>query len=126
MASGVATALVKAGLPATSVVAFLEAAATGQPSAFLKVPGITPKIIEVGVAALTQAYAHAFRVTWLATLGFGIPCVIAAMFSRNIDAKLSHDVIRRLGHGFVPGKAKNVNKGSESETRDAKEVKEDL
>lgn len=115
-------AIVAAGLPVTSVKAFLAAAATGKESAFLAVPGISPEIIEAGVVALTQAYAHAFRITWLATLGFGLLAVIAACFSRNLDDKLSHDVIRRLGHGFVPGKSEHTNPHSESENGDAKKV----
>lgn len=126
IAANVPGALIAAGLPASSVELFIKAAGTGDPKAFLKVPGISEKIIEVGVVALTNAYAHAFRITWLATLGFGIPCVIAALFSRDIDAKLSHDVIRRLGHGFVPGKAKQSSTGSDSEVGETKEVLENL
>lgn len=126
IASGVAAALVGAGLPATSIPLFLKAAGTGDLKAFLQVPGINEKIIEVGVTALTKAYAHAFRVTWLATLGFGIPCVLAALFARDIDDKLSHDVVRRLGHGFVPGKAKKNSAGSDSEVGEVKEARESL
>lgn len=97
-------ALIQAGLPASSVEAFLTAASTGMASALEKVPGVNAKIIQAGVVALTDAYAHAFKITWLATISFGGLAVIAACASRDIDSKLSHDVIRRLGHGFVPEK----------------------
>lgn len=109
VAADVVPALANAGLPPSSIPAFLAAAATGSESAFLKVPGINTKIIEVGVAALEGAYAHAFRITWLATLAFGLLSVLAACFSRNLDDKLTHDVVRRLGHGFVPGKETHVD-----------------
>ncbi len=84
--------------------AFLTDLTTGATSALATVPGVTTQIIDVGVVSLTAAYAHAFKITWLATIGFGALSVIAAVFSRDIDDKLSHDVIRRLGHGFVSGK----------------------
>ena len=69
-----------------------------------------------------MAYAHAFRITWLATLGFGIPSVIAALFLRNIDDKLSHDVVRRLGHGFVPGKADESSTTVDSDRADNEKI----
>ena len=73
----------------------------GDVQALKTVPGIDKKIIQVGTVAITGAYANAFRITWLATLGFGLLCFLCACGARDIDDRLTHDVIRRLGHGFV-------------------------
>jgi hypothetical protein len=97
----VVLALVTAGLPRTSVEPYLTAVQAGDVEALKTVPGITPQIIQVGTAAIFGAYANAFRITWLATLGFGLLCFLCACGSRDIDDKLTHDVIRRLGVGFA-------------------------
>jgi hypothetical protein len=99
--NNVVPALVQAGLPTTSVKPYLAAVQAGDVQALEIVPGITKKIVEVGTVAITGAYANAFRITWLATLGFGLLCFLCACGARDIDDKLTHDVIRRLGHGFV-------------------------
>lgn len=98
--NNVAPALVKAGLPLTSVEPFLTAVQAQNQAAVAKVPGVSPTIIEVGIATLTQAYANAFKITWLATISFGALSFIAACLSRDIDYKLSHDVIRKLSVGY--------------------------
>ncbi|KAF7190192.1 Trichothecene efflux pump TRI12 [Pseudocercospora fuligena] len=98
--SNVAPALVEAGLPVTSVEPFLTAVQAQSSAAIAKVPGVSPTIIETGITALTQAYAQSFKITWLATISFGGLAVIAACLSRDIDDKLSHDVIRRLSAGY--------------------------
>ncbi len=97
----VVPALILAGLPKTSVEPYLAAVSAGDVQALETVPGITKKIIEIGTVAITGAYANAFRITWLATLGFGLLFFVCACGARDIDDKLTHDVIRRLGHGFV-------------------------
>ena len=99
--NNVVPALVHAGLPTTSVEPYLTAVQAGDVQALKTVPGVTKKIIEIGTVAITGAYANAFRITWLATLGFGLLCFVCACGARDIDDKLTHDVIRRLGHGFV-------------------------
>ena len=92
--------------------------AEGMPG-LAQLPGISVAQYDAGVQALTAAYAHAFRVTWLATIGFGGASVLVALFSRSIDDKLSHDVVRRLGHGFVRDKSEGreqvVEKGGDGE-----------
>lgn len=105
--SDVPLALAKAGLAPKYIATVTGDLALGDITAVEKIPNITPAIIDAGVAALQGAYAHAFRITWLATIGFGGASVIVALFSRSIDDKLSHDVVRRLGHGFVSEKSKS-------------------
>jgi hypothetical protein len=99
--NNVVPAIVQAGLPKTSVEPYLAAVQAGDVQALETVPGITKRIVEVGTVTITGAYANAFRITWLATLGFGLLCFLCACGARDIDDKLTHDVIRRLGHGFV-------------------------
>lgn len=115
----VGPALVQAGLPPASIEPFVLAAETGSVAALQKVPGVTPTIIQVGISTLTSAYAGAFRITWLATIAFGGLAVIAAIASRDIDDKLSHDVIRRLGPAGWLGK--QDQSGAMSSTARAKE-----
>ena len=103
----VVPALVGAGLPPTSVEPYLTAVEAGDVSALETVSGINKKIIEVGTVAITAAYQNAFKLTWLATLGFGLLCFICACGARDIDQKLTRDVIRRLGVGF--GKEKDTS-----------------
>ncbi|CAK1365717.1 unnamed protein product [Cercospora beticola] len=96
-ASDVVPAVVAAGLPVTSLEAFLTALSTGNTAALQEIPGVTPAAIGAGAAALREAYAKAFKIVWLATLAFGLLAVVASFFTTNIDDRLSHDVIRRLG-----------------------------
>ena len=107
----VVPALIEAGLPEMSVEPFLQALTTGMTASFAKIPGANPQVIQAGAAAMRSAYANAFRVTWLATIAFGVLAFIAACASRDIDKKLSHDVIRRLD---VVGKKVTPNKRSDN------------
>ncbi|KAF2168747.1 hypothetical protein M409DRAFT_52771 [Zasmidium cellare ATCC 36951] len=104
----VAPALVQAGLPVTSVESFLTAVQSMSQAAIERVPGVSPTIVQVGIASLTQAYAQAFKITWLATISFGGCSIIAACLSRDIDDKLSHDVIRKLSVGYTGKRGKDV------------------
>ena len=116
--NNVVPALVGASLPPTSVEPYLAAVQAGDVSALAAVPGITKKIIEVGTVAVTAAYENAFKITWLATLGFGLLCFICACGARDIDEKLTHDVIRRLGVGFGKEKGTGAH-GAEKDMDDA-------
>ncbi|EME43735.1 hypothetical protein DOTSEDRAFT_171572 [Dothistroma septosporum NZE10] len=102
----VAPALVKAGLPLTSVAPFLTALAAGNLPALEKVQGVTPANVAVGAADFRDAYAYAFKiggnVFWLATIAFGGLAVIASFFFADLDDKLSKDVVRRLSGRSAP------------------------
>lgn len=119
----VVPALVGAGLPPASVEPYLSAVQAGDVQALRTVPGITQKVITAGTTAITAAYSNAFKITWLATLGFGLLCFICACGARDIDDKLTHDVIRRLGHGYTkpkealsPGGTKQIDEAELKET----------
>lgn len=68
-------ALIKAGLPKGSVAGFLEGAASGDPSAFASVSGITPATQANAIRAYKVASADARRTvlfTSIALLGVGV------------------------------------------------------
>ncbi|KAK3672123.1 hypothetical protein LTR78_008094 [Recurvomyces mirabilis] len=96
-ASDVVPAVVQAGVPSASIPGFLAALAQGDIAALQSVPGVTTQAIEVGVATLREAYAKTFKIVWLGTLAFGLLAVAASCFTKDLDEKLSHDVVRRLG-----------------------------
>lgn len=93
----VVPAVLAAGLPLTSLEAFLTALGTGDQKALLAVPGVTPAIIGTGALTFQEAYAKAFKVVYLASIAFGSLAIIAALFAPNLDKRRNaHDVVRRL------------------------------
>lgn len=54
------------GLPPDQLPDFIGALAANNPSALLKIPGITPQIIGAGVIGLKTAYLESFRYVWTA------------------------------------------------------------
>ena len=91
-------ALVKAGLPETSIAAFLTAVSSGVVSAIEAVPGVTGKIILAGTEALTAAYTDAFQKVFLASIAFGSLSVIAALMLKPFTKEeLAGAIIFHLG-----------------------------
>lgn len=90
--SYVAAAAIKAGLPATSVPAFVGAIATKDTAAIPTIPGITPEIIGAGVAAAQQALADSFRVIYTIAAPFGalavIMCFLIGDFSKTMHYRV--------------------------------------
>jgi hypothetical protein len=72
----VPAALVKAGLPVSSVPGFLVAITSSVPDAFSKVPGATTGIVQIGLNAYKQANADAYRTVYLSTIAFSGLAVI--------------------------------------------------
>jgi hypothetical protein len=102
----VAPALVKAGLPPTSVEPLLEALAASDAAAAAKVPGITKPLLGLAVVDLQAAYSNAFSLVFLVTIAFGAISTIAAFFAPQIEKYYSGDVMRRL---HIQGKKAAVN-----------------
>lgn len=90
--SYVAAAAIKAGLPATSVPAFVGAIATKDTAAIPTIPGVTPEIIGAGVAAAQQALADSFRVIYTIAAPFGalavIMCFLIGDFSKTMHYRV--------------------------------------
>lgn len=95
-ASEVVPALLDAGLPASSVEQLLTALSSGSTAAIDAVPGITSKILAIAGTTIKAAYSDSFKIVFLATIPFGVVATIAAFFARDIDSRLTHNVVRRL------------------------------
>ena len=80
--------VIAAGLPASSVAAYMEAiAAGGSPKLLAAVKGLTPQILAVGARAYQVAYTDAYRTIFLVSLAFGGLAMICACFTPMIDLK---------------------------------------
>lgn len=82
-------ALEKAGLPASSVGAFIEAISTGS---FSNVPGVTLTIIVAGTRAYKQAQVEAFRTIFEVAIAFSGGVLILSFFYPNLKDKMTNDV----------------------------------
>ena len=87
-------ALIKAGLPETSIVGFMTALTSG--SAFSEIPGITEGIIAIGLRAYKQANADAYRTVYLSTIAFSAVAVILTWFAPNTDHLMTGQVAATL------------------------------
>ncbi|RDW72199.1 MFS general substrate transporter-28 [Coleophoma crateriformis] len=86
-------AIVAAGLPASSVPAFLGALTTGN---FSGVQGLTTDITLVGVKAYKQANAHAYSTVFLTSLAFSGLAIVISFWSPNVDERMTGEVATTL------------------------------
>ncbi|KIV98822.1 uncharacterized protein PV09_09435 [Verruconis gallopava] len=91
-------ALIKAGLPASSVADFIKAITSGTATAFASVPGATSDIIAVGLRAYKQANADAYRTVYLSTIAFSAVAVILTWWAPNTDHLMTGKVAATLHH----------------------------
>jgi hypothetical protein len=92
IASYTAKAALSAGLPVSSLHAFVEALASSDTAALSKIPGVTPTIIALGVAALKQAFADALRVVYIIAAPFGALACIACLFLGDLRETMNYRV----------------------------------
>lgn len=88
----VAAAGGRAGLPASSIPAFVGALATNDPDALAAVPGISPSIIALGVAALQQAFADSLRNIYIIAAAFGVVACVACCFLGDMRKTMNYHV----------------------------------
>ena len=88
----VSKAVVSAGLPPSSVPAFIKALSGGDTAALSTIPGVTPKIIGLGVAALKQAFADSLRVVYEIAAPFGALACIACLFLGDMKKTMNYRV----------------------------------
>lgn len=88
----IAQAALKAGLPSTSLKAFVGALAGNDTAALSKIPGVTPAIIGAGVVALKQAFADSVRVVYEIAAPFGALACIACLFLGNLRKTMNYRV----------------------------------
>jgi hypothetical protein len=90
--SYVAEAALVAGLPKSSVGAFVEALAADNAAALKTVPGVTPIVINAGVIALKQALADSIRVVYMIAAPFGALACIACFFLGSLKETMNYHV----------------------------------
>jgi hypothetical protein len=92
----VPSALIKAGLPSTSVAQFVAAITVGTPQAFDAVPGISDSILAGGLRAYKVANADAYRTVFLSTIAFSGLALVLSFFVPNVEDRLTGDVAATL------------------------------
>jgi len=86
----VSAAAIKAGLPAKSVPALLEAMATG--AGLTDVPGVNPSILAAASNASEWAYAHAYRLAWASIVPFVVLALIAVICLKGVKELMTEKV----------------------------------
>lgn len=88
----VSNAAIAAGLPVSSVAAFVEALSAGQSAALARIPGVTPDMIGQGALALQQAYADSIRIVFIIAAPFGVLSCIACLFLGDLKGTMNYRV----------------------------------
>ncbi|KAI7089809.1 hypothetical protein KC340_g13036 [Hortaea werneckii] len=86
----VGDAVIEAGLPATSVPAFVKAISGGMSTSDL--PGVTQGIVQAGMQAYGQAQADGFRVVYIIAAPFGVVACIACFFLGDLRETMNYRV----------------------------------
>jgi hypothetical protein len=90
--SQVSAAALRAGLPATSVEAFVAALAARNTAALATIHGVTPEIIAAGVAALKQALADSIRIVFIIAAPFGALACLLCCFLGDQSKEMNYRV----------------------------------
>lgn len=87
-------ALVNAGLPESSVAAFLTSITAGK--GFDTVAGLTPQIQAIGLAAYRKASSDAYNTVFLTTIAFSSIGIILTWWAPNVEHLLNTQVTTTL------------------------------
>jgi hypothetical protein len=96
----VAIPLIKAGVAPASVPGVLEALLTGDTTSSV-VAALTPTQLMLAAKGIAQAYAGAFRVTYLVSIAFGAVGLFIVAFVSDIDHLITNKVDIRLEEGAI-------------------------
>ncbi|KAH7348901.1 putative siderophore iron transporter [Rhexocercosporidium sp. MPI-PUGE-AT-0058] len=88
----VGKAAIVAGLPASSVPAFVGALASQNMTALPTIPGVTPVIIGAGVAGIKQAAADGIRAVFMIAAPFGALGAICCFFLGSLKDQMNYRV----------------------------------
>ena len=88
----IAAAAQEAGLPATSIKAFIGALTTNDKAALAQIPGVSPSIIEAALVALKQAFADSLRVVYIIAVPFGTVACILCLFLGDMKMTMNYHV----------------------------------
>jgi len=103
------------GVPAASIPDVIEAvslALVGVPDASATLSGVSPSAFDACIAAARNGYAYGFRITWLASIPFGVLATICAAcvkdpskyFTNHTEIKLNSKVGGKFEEGEEAGK----------------------
>ncbi|KAF4459763.1 MFS general substrate transporter [Fusarium albosuccineum] len=102
MVKFVSGAVLEGGLPQTSLPALFEALAaaqaTGDPSALLQVPGITPALIQTAMMEVVRATTNAWKFIFSIANIYFIGTLIIAVLAANTDRFLSLEIWAHLSN----------------------------
>lgn len=88
----VSKAALQAGLPKSSIEAFVKALSSDDSAALESIKGVNLEIINSGVRALKQAYADGFRVIYIIAVLFGVVACIASLFLGDLKKAMNYGV----------------------------------
>jgi len=94
----VVPAVLKAGLPQTSLPALLEAFAAQSEALIAQVPGFSPAVYSALTKSAAKAYADSFRYIWYSLLAFACACTILSFFLESTSASMTHEVAAQVEH----------------------------
>lgn len=63
---------------------------------FANVPGVTPKIVTIGLGAYKQGLLLAFRAVFYVALGLLLVNLLLSFFFPNLDGKMTNEVVAEL------------------------------
>lgn len=88
----IAEAAAKAGLPSSSIAAFVGAVAGRDELALSNIPGVSPSIIQQGFSALEHAYADSLRLIYIIAAPFGIVACLLCLFLGDLNKTMTYRV----------------------------------
>lgn len=88
----VSKAALQAGLPKSSLEAFIKALSSDNSAALKSISGVNLEIINSGVSALKQAYADGLRVVFIIAVPFGVLACIASLFLGDLRKAMNYGV----------------------------------
>lgn len=88
----VASAAARAGLPASSLKAFVGALLSKDEAGLSQVVGISPSIIAAGVSAVKQAFADSLRVVYIIAVPFGVLACVLCLFLGDMRNTMNYHV----------------------------------
>lgn len=94
--NNVTPAIIKAGLPLSSIAGYFTALTYSTAEAFAAVPGTNTAIEIAGAHAYKVANAEAFRSVFLTSIAFGCIAIGLSIFIPNVDDLMTHDVAATL------------------------------
>lgn len=106
-------AVINAGLPSSSVEAFIAAISLGKTDALEAIPGINSDIIAVGIKAYKLANSDAFRTVYLTTIAFSGVAVILTFFAPNTEKFMTNKVVATLNNEDNTATATQPSSGKE-------------